>query len=367
MKLIHCADIHLDSALNSNFSKEKAGERNAEILSTFLSMISFARDNGIKAILIAGDLFDKKHVTKKVSEMVMAAITEASAVDFYYLKGNHDALDFTESFNTLPSNLFLFENSWTSYNLSDKVTVTGAEFDDVNAPILSDALSLDKEKINIVMLHGTASESALRSEGETIAVKSYKNKGIDYMALGHIHAQYSGVIDERGDYAYSGCLEGRGFDELGEHGFIILDINEEEGRISREFHRFSKRILYNPRVDVTGATNTLEAEEKVREVLDSLSIGPQDMIKISLTGMVDADVDISPELITKRFEGAYNYVKTKDETKTRIDFSAYANDASLKGEFIRTVHADSSLSDTDAAEIVRCGLRVLSGEEVFES
>ena len=35
MKLIHCADLHLDSPMESNLSAEKARERKGEILATF--------------------------------------------------------------------------------------------------------------------------------------------------------------------------------------------------------------------------------------------------------------------------------------------------------------------------------------------
>ena len=35
MKLIHCSDLHLDSALGSNFTPEKAQQRNAELCAAF--------------------------------------------------------------------------------------------------------------------------------------------------------------------------------------------------------------------------------------------------------------------------------------------------------------------------------------------
>lgn len=56
MRLIHCADIHLDSRMNANLSKEKAKERRTELLHTFRRMVEYARTEGIEAILIAGDL-----------------------------------------------------------------------------------------------------------------------------------------------------------------------------------------------------------------------------------------------------------------------------------------------------------------------
>ena len=35
MKLIHCADLHLDSSMTTHLTKEKAKERKAELLASF--------------------------------------------------------------------------------------------------------------------------------------------------------------------------------------------------------------------------------------------------------------------------------------------------------------------------------------------
>ena len=60
MKLIHCADLHLDSDMTSNLTKEKAKERRTELLVTFQRMITYAKENDVHHILISGDLYDKK-------------------------------------------------------------------------------------------------------------------------------------------------------------------------------------------------------------------------------------------------------------------------------------------------------------------
>ncbi len=60
MKLIHCADIHLDSRMNTHLDKDKAKERKLELLDTFSKMVKYAKNNRITNILIAGDLFDTK-------------------------------------------------------------------------------------------------------------------------------------------------------------------------------------------------------------------------------------------------------------------------------------------------------------------
>ena len=63
MKIIHTGDIHLDSKLSANLPKDKAKERGREILSTFVSMVEYAKQNDVDAILIAGDLFDTRNTS----------------------------------------------------------------------------------------------------------------------------------------------------------------------------------------------------------------------------------------------------------------------------------------------------------------
>ena len=65
MKIIHCADIHADSKMGTHFSKENAELRRNEIVDSFAKMVEFARENGVKAIIIAGDLFDTKENQQK--------------------------------------------------------------------------------------------------------------------------------------------------------------------------------------------------------------------------------------------------------------------------------------------------------------
>ena len=60
MKIIHCADLHLDSKMTSNLSKEQAKERKMEILRTYSRMIEYAKNNDVKAIIIAGDYLTRE-------------------------------------------------------------------------------------------------------------------------------------------------------------------------------------------------------------------------------------------------------------------------------------------------------------------
>ena len=167
MKIIHSADQHLDSKMEANLSKEKAKERNAEIRKTFVRMVDYAEENQVAAILLAGDLFDRKIVSKTDQEVVKNAIDTHPDIDFFYIRGNHDDNSFLASLDEKPDNLKLFEDKFTSYQIKDSdVYITGAEL--TGSGSIYNTLSLNMDKFNIVMLHGQESNYEGKDKTEII-------------------------------------------------------------------------------------------------------------------------------------------------------------------------------------------------------
>ena len=93
MKLIHCADLHLDSRMESGLPPAKARERRMELLHTFTKMVDMAAEDGVEAILLCGDLFDAGKVSVRARNCVLNAMRKYPQIYFYYLKGNHDRED----------------------------------------------------------------------------------------------------------------------------------------------------------------------------------------------------------------------------------------------------------------------------------
>ena len=134
MKIIHCADLHLDSKLEANLSKEKAKQRKGEILNTFVRMIDYAEKENAEIILIAGDLFDRNNISATASNTVKNAIYSHPGIRFYYLKGNHDSAGIFNNPEDIPENLRLFDDHWTSYHEADgRITISGVELSGSNA------------------------------------------------------------------------------------------------------------------------------------------------------------------------------------------------------------------------------------------
>ena len=71
MKLIHCADIHLGSPMQTHMTARQAATRSAEVLRSFVRMTQYARENGVRAVIIAGDLFDGDRVRERTVDAVL--------------------------------------------------------------------------------------------------------------------------------------------------------------------------------------------------------------------------------------------------------------------------------------------------------
>lgn len=356
MKILHCADIHLDSAMQTHMDKDQAIQRNAEILKTFTRMIDYAKSHQIAVVLIAGDLFDRDRVTRRTVESVLDSIQSAPQIDFLYVSGNHDAKANAFLDKDIPENFKVFTNDWTTFDYGD-VSISGIEMTKDNATTLYDQLPVQNNRINIVMLHG---QIVSNSGVDLVNLSLLKQKNIQYLALGHIHSYACDRIDENGIYCYPGCLEGRGFDECGPKGFVTIDTDTR--KLSCTFIPFASRMLHRVNVDVSGAATNHAVYQKMKEA--AADISKNDMVEFVLKGQTDFSSQIASEYLYSLIHNDYYFVKLKDEMKPAYDPDVYSKDISLKGEFIRLVMQNKDLSEEEKLQIIRTGLEALSDEEI---
>ena len=352
LKLIHCADIHLGSKMESKLPNAKAEERRGEVRKTFHRMVEYAQKEGVRAILLSGDVFDSDRPLKRDKEFFYDVVKGNPEIDFLYLRGNHDGEEsYTEEGI---SNLKTFSSEWTAYEYGDTV-VHGIELVKENALSLYSTFKADKDKKNLVMLHGQTGAS---SGADKINTAKFAEKHIDYLALGHIHSYSENKLDDRGRYAYSGCLEGRGFDETGEKGFVLLEVTD---RVESRFIPFAERTICEEFVDISSTQNAYSAYQSVKA---QIKFNPKNLYRIHLVGEIDYDNDALCQDLEKLLANDCYFISVKDGTQRKIDFTAYEGDISLRSEFIRAVTAHSEWSEEKKRQVIALGLKALSGREV---
>ena len=352
MKFLHTSDLHIGSALTSRLPQDKIRQRKGELMATFEGMIEEAVYQKAVAFIIAGDMFDTEKLTRSTVERVLGAITRYPTLDFLYLPGNHEKSALLEYGIELPKNLKVFGEEWTYVDYGAVCVAGRSEI----VPDMFKSLELDYGKVNIVVLHGALQDG--RSGGDIIGKREAEGKNITYLALGHYHTYSEHEIGDRGIAVYSGTPEGRGFDEVGKKGFVMIDT---DGRTTHHaFTPFAKRTLHVVDVDLTGAVGRADVDTRTDTAL--ATIPRSDLVRVRLCGKRSPELFPDDDAIKARWQNAFYHFEIKDETSLKIDPEDYKYDRSLKGEFIRLVSAKTDLSDEEKDKIIKTGLAALMGE-----
>lgn len=361
VKLIHCADVHLHSRLNTHLSVQQSKERNGELVSSFVNMVEYGHRHGVSAVLIAGDLFDGASVPQSLQNTLIHIMKEYSEMMFFYLRGNHDENSVLAGTWEEAGNLYCFQpDTWTSFSIplsNGNLTITGMELTQHSS---LNGLQLSSDDINIVMLHGQIRNYG-KPDGMNIPLKQLEDHNIDYLALGHIHSYEQGILRPDGTWCYAGSMEGRGFDEPGEHGFVMLEVDEENRTVHSSFIPFATRTVHVIDVDVSDCCTSVQMMQKAKMMITGDM--QNDMVRIRLCGDLDVSVEKDITTIEKMLENKCWYLEVKDETRLFVDYEQYAKDASLKGEFVRLVYGNDTYTSVEKAEIIQCGIAALNGEE----
>lgn len=400
VRLIHTADLHLDSAFSSRFSKEEAEERRRNLLIAWNKLLQYGIERKVQAILISGDLFDSPVVSRSTMEIFLSSIRKNPEISFFYLRGNHDTKNTFRFRDDLPKNLFLFSKEGKKYRLKEKLVLLGQEFygterrnefpeepygtesllelqeepeELVEEELLSpssakDAVqsiwNLKEEDCNILMLHGALREGGPEVQNEQgISLKQLSRYPIHYLALGHIHKREEGKYGSL-YYIYPGCLQGRGFDEEGEKGFYYLEIEEETKEIKAEFVPLKEGAFRIVTIFLSEEDGTLDAEEKIRESLKKEGAEAKDSVRIILKGEKRAEEERNLRYLEKQLEEEYAYIEIKEETKLKLRKEEFIHEKGLKGEFLRMVSESESLSEEEKEKLMILGIGLLQGEEL---
>ena len=355
MKIIHTSDLHINSPLTSTLPSQKIADRKREIFSNFARLADEAAKIGASAIIIAGDLFDSDRLSAKDRDRVLSVVERNADITFLYVSGNHEG-DALTAYENLPKNLKVFGRCPTVYDM-DGVRFIG--FSDTAAENFS-KIEAKSDAVNILVLHGELRERS--ASGGVIGRKDVSGKGINYVALGHYHGFSEEYIGRDCVAVYSGTPEGRGFDEAGDCGYVLIETSENQ--LSHRFVKFARRTVHVIKVDITGASSQYEIESRVTDAVRE--IPSADILRVALTGKYSTKTRKDTVALEYALGSRFYHFEVKDESRLLHNPKEFENDKSLKGEFIRLVMSKGDLSDEEKERIIKCGLSALAGESFDE-
>lgn len=357
MKFVHIADMHFDSPFVNLSDKDILGDlRRLEQRKVFKKVIEYVKQNQIEYLFISGDLYEHKYVKLSTIEYINNLFKEIPNTKIFISPGNHDPYLKNSYYNKFNwnENVKIFHNEIEKIEEND-INIYGYGFDDFYCTDCGiEALQLEEtNKMNFLVIHGTLDGASIEEKQyNSMTRKMLQEKKFDYIALGHIHkSEYTTPI------VYPGSVVSLGFDELGEHGMIVGEI-QKKGELKVEFVPLDEEEFKEIEMDVTD----LLSKEELIEKINQLEIQKNEYIKIILIGK--RNFEINKYDLLKYMENE-RIIKIKDQTKIAYDLKKMANENTLKGLFAKEMLEKLNQSETiEEKEIIEKAIEI--GLEALE-
>ena len=296
LKILHSADWHLDSPFGG-FSEEQRRFLKREQQKIPGKIADLCRHENCDMMLLSGDLFDG-NVSRETLDIVKAELRHCG-VPVLIAPGNHDFCGAGSPWleEGWPQNVFIFTGGLESVTIQGlNCRIYGASFQSMDCPaLLEDFHAQGEETYRVAVLHGDPTQK--NSPYNPITTAQVKASGLDYLALGHIHA--AGAFRAGKTLcAWPGCPMGRGWDETGEKGVCIVTLSD-----TAQIQAVSLDTLRFQKLEVDIGDNALQALE------DALpAAGSNDFYRITLVGTGEVNL---PEL--KQKLDAYPNLELREE------------------------------------------------------
>ena len=260
LRILHAADLHLDSPF-SGLTPQRAAQRREEQRQLLDGLVRLVEEEGVQLVLLPGDLLDGDRFYPETARALTRCLG-AMGCPVLLSPGNHDCYGPHSVYAALawPENVRVFSSpALTRLDLPELgCAVWGRAFPaprEETAPLRGFTAPRDG-LVHLGCLHGDAAGG---TDYGPIPPEDIAASGLAYLALGHVH-RCSG-LQRAGDtcWAYPGCPQGRGFDETGEKGVLLVDV--DGGEVRARFVPTARRRYEILSVDLTGADSPLAAVE----------------------------------------------------------------------------------------------------------
>ena len=228
MKLVHAADIHLDSPMHGLTAYDTApvAELRLATRNAFRGLVDLCLDEAVDALLIGGDLYDgdwHDYATGAFFVREMVRLREAG-IPVVVVTGNHDAASRITKALRVPDNVRLLSVETPETVVFDELGLavhgqgyaTAAVLEDLSAAYPAPRSGL----VNVGLLHTSADGRFDHAPYAPCRVERLAAHGYDFWGLGHVHERM--LLHADPPVLFPGCLQGRSVRETGPKGATVV-------------------------------------------------------------------------------------------------------------------------------------------------
>lgn len=238
MRFLHIADVHLDTpfAGRSDEVRDRLRQASRDALAR---CVDVAVGEQADAVLIAGDLFDRTHLSFETERFLMARLRELAdaGIQVVYVTGNHDpgnavragGLDWPGNVTVIAGEepvavTIQGRDGRPAGHVTGAGHATGQVDTDLSRRLQPVA---DTPLPQVALLHtlvASVAGSTVHHRYAPSELEHLRGAGFHYWALGHVHQRQELSADP--PVQYCGNLQGRDPRETGAKGGLLVDIGD---------------------------------------------------------------------------------------------------------------------------------------------
>ena len=353
MKILHAADLHLDTPFTGH-SQNALAMLQKSLAGIPEMLVQLCHQNGCDMMLLCGDIFDGEPTPECVRALRKAL--EEVRIPVFISPGNHDFCTPASPWilQVWPENVHIFTKPAVESLALPQLDcrVYGAGFTSMDCPaLLKDFHAEAETKWKVGILHGDP--TVANSPYCPISARQVRDSGLDYLALGHIH---KGGLSKAGDTlcGWPGCPMGKDFGETGIKSVLLVTFEDTV--------QAQEIPLNTPRFFDLKTDAGIDAQDAVATLLPAAP--SQDFYRITLTGY-------SSPIDAAALEAAFPHIpnlELRDQTLPEPDLWNSVDEDTLEGVFFRILQDNLSTESQTLQRRIKLAARIsrqiLDGQEV---
>lgn len=316
MKFLFTKDVQLNVPNNENLSAESFHKWQNSRLDKVSEMFEKARLLGVRNIFLFGALFSGTVVPEKTTDGFFDIINENRNLNVYVFV-NLAEYQLISYRNDIPANFHMLCFQGSETLAQDPFTVW-----------------VDKGHAEIEI--ETAKAVITETEEERFEIN------------GNIIPSF----------------EPSSFEDARENNFGYLLWITEQGTEEYKLIRDQKYNFQTAELKIVKEDTEKDILERINEI--SRKAGFDTFLRITITGKTAFGLMINTNALTNKLEKRQFSVQVFDNSVMDVDEAMFANDISLRSEFVKLALADDSLSEGERNQIIRMGWNALHGKEMAE-
>lgn len=302
MKLLHAADLHIDSPMRglSRYEDAPVHALRSSTRRAVENLVAAALKGDVDAVLLAGDIYDGDWPDINTGLFFRKQMLRLAdeGIEVFLVSGNHDAASQISRELTLPEHrgIHMLDDKEPQTVIHGKLPLAvhgqGYRTRDVTSNLAVGFPPSALDAFNVGLLHTALDGRPPHAPYAPCSVAELMSLGYDYWALGHVHTRE--VVAEEPYIVFPGNLQGRSVREVGARGATLVTV-DESGKVTIDELCLDVVRWAHLNID---ATRARDLEDVLASTADALSEAASNAdgrllaTRVSITGDSEAHFEL---------------------------------------------------------------------------